>query len=53
MTDDSRARAAQRRAGEMRAKTSAARLKVAIDKKRGMTTPAWIRELAEQAPPRF
>lgn len=53
MTDDDRARAAEHRAGEKRAQAAAARAKVAIDKKRGQPTPAWIRELAEQAPPRL
>ena len=31
-----------------RARISAARLKVNIDKQRGVETPEWIRELAEQ-----
>lgn len=31
-----------------RARISAARLKVTIDKQRGVETPAWIRELAAQ-----
>lgn len=34
--------------GERRARISAARLKVTIDKRRGWTTPDWIRELAAQ-----
>lgn len=33
---------------EQRARISAARLKVTIDKKRGEPTPEWIRRLAEQ-----
>lgn len=33
---------------EHRARISAARLKVTIDRLRGASTPAWIRELAEQ-----
>ena len=33
---------------EWRARISAARLKVTIDKQRGVPTPDWIRELAEQ-----
>lgn len=33
---------------ERRARISAARLKMTIDKKRGQPTPAWIRDLAAQ-----
>lgn len=33
---------------EQRARISAARLKMTIDRKRGEPTPAWIRELAAQ-----
>lgn len=34
--------------GAWNARISAARLKVTIDKQRGVETPAWIRELAAQ-----
>ena len=33
---------------EQRARISAARLKVTIDKRRGASTPQWIRDLAAQ-----
>ena len=42
--------AADRADAELRAQSAAARLKVTIDKRRGRTTPQWIRELAERTP---
>ena len=49
MTDDDRA-ASERREAQRRAQAAAARAKVTIDKRRGLTTPQWIHDLAERRP---